>query len=257
MVGALLWVAHRLATGPELDAVVVSAPTVSALRSAWQAQHGRPPSAEELTALVDEHVEQELLVREARAQGLDLADPIVRRRLIQKMQFVLEEAEPIEDPGDEVLEAWLTAHADAHRRPPRRGFTHAFVAGQGTEAEARAHALARQLERGDDPATLGDPFAHGHVQGPADHDALVRRYGEPLAQAVAAAPRDRVVVARSSFGWHALRIEDERPGRLPALAEIRARVLADWQQQRRADNLARGVAALRERAVVEVEAPVP
>ncbi len=84
-------------------------------------------------------------------------------------------------------------------------------------------------------------------------EALVRRYGEPLAQAVAAAAVGRVVVVRSSFGWHALRVDAEQPGRLPPLSELRPRVLADWQRQRRADNLARGLAELRARVPVEVE----
>lgn len=253
VVGAALWGGHRLAGGSEPDAVVVSAPTVASLREGWRRQHGTEPTAKQLEALVDDHVEQELLVREARAQGLDRADPIVRRRLAQKMRFVLEDADPVGDPGDAVLGAWLDAHAEAYRRPARRGFSHAFVAGEGPEAEARAHALARGLEDGAEPSRLGDPFPHGVVQAPVEPEALVRRYGEPLAQAVAAAPVGRVVVVRSSFGWHALRVDAEQPGRLPPLSELRPRVLADWQRQRRADNLARGLAELRARVPVEVE----
>lgn len=253
VVGVLLWGAYRLAQGTDPDTVVVSAPTVEALRESFAREHGDEPSAEQLQALIDGHVEQELLVREARAQGLELADPIVRRRLIQKMRFVLEDAEPVGDPGDETLAAWLSEHADDYRQPPRRGFSHAFVAGQGPEAEARARTLAHALEQGGDPAALGDPFPHGHVQGPVDHEALVRRYGEQLAQAVAAAPAGPVMVVHSSFGWHALRVDDERPGRAPELSEIRALVLTDWQRQRRAENLARGLAALRQREEVVVE----
>lgn len=253
LVGVALWGLHRLVVGAGEEVLVVSAETVAALGEGFARRHGRAPTPEELDELVDDHVEQELLLREARAQGLDRADPIVRRRLIQKMQFVLEDAEPTGDPGDAALEAWLSAHAEEHRRPPRRGFSHAFVAGQGAEAEARARELAEAIERGADPATLGDPFPHGAIQPPVEHDAIEDRYGEMLAQAVAAAPTGRVVVVRSSFGWHALRVDEEHPGRLPALAEIRPRVLADWRIDQRTTNLQRGLDELRAGTAVVIE----
>jgi peptidyl-prolyl cis-trans isomerase C len=253
LVGAALWVLYRLAEGPEAHTLVVSTDTVAALAAGFSQQHGREPTAAELEALVDAWVEEELLIREARAQGLDRADPIVRRRLAQKLRFVLEDLDAVDDPGDAVLAAWHHAHAEHYRRPPRRGFTHGFVAGLDGAAKARAQALARALEQGADPAGQGDAFPHGSHQGPVDHAALADRYGDELAQAVAAAPMGRWFAVRSRWGWHALRVDDERPAAIPPLSQIRARVLADWQVERRATNLAQGLTALRERYRVEVE----
>ncbi len=253
LVGALLWGIHRAAQGPDPRALVVTAETVAALREDLARQHGREPTAAEVDARVDEWIEDELLVREARALGLDRADPIVRRRLVQKLRFSLEDADGMDDPGDQVLAAWHREHAERYLRPPRRGFTHVFVAGHDASARARAEALAEALHGGADPAGQGDAFPHGGRQGPADHQALADRYGEELARAVAAAPVGRFIAVRSSFGWHALRVDDERPGELPSLFEIRARVLADWQLEHRAESLERGLAALRERWHVEVE----
>lgn len=253
LAGAALWGGYRLTQAPDAGTLVVTADTVAALREGFARQHGREPSSSEVDALVDEHIEAELLVIEARAQGLDRADPIVRRRLIQKLRFVLEDADPIADPGDEVLAAWHREHADRYRHPSRRGFTHVFVAGLDAAAQARAQVLVEALAGGAEPAGLGDAFPHGARQGPADPQALADRYGDALAQAVAAAPLDRWIAARSSFGWHALRVDDERLGGLAELAEIRTRVLADWQLERRAASLEQGLAALRERYRVEVE----
>ena len=253
LTGAVLWGVQRAARGPEPRTLVVTAETVAALREGLHRQHGREPSAAEVDARVDEWIEEELLVREARALGLDRADPIVRRRLVQKLRFSLEDADGMDDPGDEVLAAWHREHAERYRHPPRRGFSHVFVAGHDASARARAEALAQTLEGGADPAGQGDAFPHGHHQGPADHRALADRYGEELADAVAAAPLGRFIAVRSSFGWHALRVDDERPGELPPLAEVRAGVLADWRLEHRAVNLERELAALRERWQVEVE----
>ena len=47
----------------------------------------RPPTAEELDGLVEERVRDEVLYREALAQGLDRDDAVIRRRLRQKLEF--------------------------------------------------------------------------------------------------------------------------------------------------------------------------
>src|SRR4029450_8049258 len=59
--------------------------TVSFTRT-WQ----RPPTAQELTELIDDYIREEVLYREAVAMGLDRDDTIVRRRLRQKLEFLAE-----------------------------------------------------------------------------------------------------------------------------------------------------------------------
>src|SRR5690606_31157400 len=60
-------------------------------------------------------VEDEVLYREAMALGLHAADPIVRRRLIQKMRFLLEDTAPIAEPTEAELAAYLKEHAARFR----------------------------------------------------------------------------------------------------------------------------------------------
>ncbi len=252
VVGAAMWGVYRCARPPSPRTVVVTADTRAALEQRFASEHARPPNAEELSGLVDGWVEREILVREARARGLDRADPVVRRRLAQKMRFVLEDAEVPDDPGDAVLEALLTEHADDYRREARRGFVHVFVAGSDAAARERVAGIRAQLQAGAQPAELGDAFALGSRQPPATTEALADRYGRELGQAVQAAPAKRWIEARSSFGWHVLRIDEEHPGAVPPLAQVRPRVLADWRQQQRAAAERRGMAQLRERYTVEV-----
>lgn len=252
LVGAGLWGVYRLARPPVTDRIEVREATVAALREDFTRREGRPPTVEESEALVSDWVEREVLVREALAQGLDRADPIVRRRLVQKMRFVLEESGPLDDPGDDALAEFVEAHIGDYRRAPRRGFVHVFVAGSAEDARAEASRWVQRLEGGEDPQGQGDAFAHGTHQSPAERDAIARRYGDDFAQAVEAAAVGRWFPARSSFGWHAVQVDAERPGAVPPLAQIRARVLADWQRQQRRDNRRRGVQALVDRYDVEV-----
>lgn len=248
----MMWGLYRFARPPAPDRVVVTTATVAALEERFEQQRGRAPSEAELDALVDDWIEREILVREARARGLDRADPIVRRRLAQTMKFALEDAETAADPGDATLQAWMQQQDTAYRRAPRRGFVQVFVPGRVPASEAQARQLADALREGADPATLGGSFVHGRRQAPAEHDAIARRYGEPFAQAIDAMSRDTWTVVSSSFGWHIVRLDEERPGQRVPLAEIRARVLADWRVEQRAQGLERGLEQLRARYEIEV-----
>ena len=53
----------------------------------WQ----RPPTREELDGLIRDRVREEVYYREAMAMGLDRDDPVIRRRLQQKLEFVTDD----------------------------------------------------------------------------------------------------------------------------------------------------------------------
>lgn len=90
---------------------------VDALAARWDAQWGRPPTGRELRGLIDEAVREEVLYREALRRGLDRGDPIVRRRLAQKMAFMLEDSAPPPEPTAREVEERFAAHAELYRDP--------------------------------------------------------------------------------------------------------------------------------------------
>jgi hypothetical protein len=58
-----------------------------------QTQSGITPGREQLERLVEEYIDDEVMYREAMRMGLDRDDEIVRRRLIQKVQFLQRDRE--------------------------------------------------------------------------------------------------------------------------------------------------------------------
>ena len=70
----------------------IAAPTeekMAELQAEYLRRFGRLPSNEEKHALWMDAVQQEVLFREGIALGLDAGDPIVKRRVVQKMGFML------------------------------------------------------------------------------------------------------------------------------------------------------------------------
>jgi hypothetical protein len=92
LLGALLNLAGALWKRPAAivrDArVEIPASEVGRLREVWSLQWHRQPPPAELQGLIDDYVREEVLAREAIALGMDRNDDIVRRRLIDKMEFL-------------------------------------------------------------------------------------------------------------------------------------------------------------------------
>ncbi len=98
ILGALLFAAGRLLQKPQFMAartrIEVPAAEIRRMREVWTVQWQRPPRPDEMRSLIEEYVREQVLFREAVAIGLDRDDEIVRRRLIQKMEFLSQEMKP-------------------------------------------------------------------------------------------------------------------------------------------------------------------
>lgn len=71
---------------------------------------GRPPGPEEEQALLADYVREEILVREARALGLDRDDAVVRAHLCQRMERRAAEKAATPTPSEGELADFLQRH---------------------------------------------------------------------------------------------------------------------------------------------------
>ncbi len=260
VLGALLFLVYWIRGGGAAalgsNLIVVPASAVDGLRESWQATWARDPTAAELDVLIEDYVREEILYREALALGLDRDDPVVKRRMREKLEFVLEDLAQPEEPDDAELEAYLEAHADEFRIPPSFTFEQVFLSrDRGDAAHAESERLAAQLRAGAPAADLGDRFPLGRsFESLASRD-VERIFGPPFARALL-----NVEIGRwsgpieSSHGLHLVRVSERVAGRGPTLDEARSAVLRDYDEaQRREANAAR-YRELRQRYTVEIAA---
>ena len=106
--------------------VVVTPERVARLADTYRQQFGQEPSATQLKTLVDNYIKEEIEYRESTALGLDRDDEIVRRRLVQKYEFLQQDLQTLEDPSEQTLRAFYAAHAPNYGQPATRGFTHSL-----------------------------------------------------------------------------------------------------------------------------------
>ena len=97
VLGALLfavysWLNRSLPDNKSAAGTVrITSNEIAWLKETWSRQWQREPTRDELRGLVTDFLKEELLAREARALGLDQNDTIVRRRLAQKLEFLVQD----------------------------------------------------------------------------------------------------------------------------------------------------------------------
>jgi len=264
LLGAALFVLYRWVGGEDASPqrIVVSAVAIERLADTWQRTWQRPPTRAELDGLIEDHVREEVLYREAMAAGLDRDDTIIRRRLRQKMEFVSEDFAAQDEPDEAELRRYVEQHPDSFRPPAHVSFTHVYLSPERRGDNLRRDAT-RFLERlSAAPADashsgLGDSFALASEYQDIAVDELDRLFGDGFATELAALPKGQWAgPIESGYGLHLVRVTEYRPAELPDLAEIRALVLREWsieQRQKRSDEFYR---QLRARYSVIIE-PAP
>ncbi len=249
--GGMFALDYGLSRGASPPSVIeVTEEQVLRISDRWTAQWGRPPTAEERQGLLDEVVEEEILYREARRLGFDRDDPIVRRRLAQKMTFMLEDTAEVATPTDGEVAEYLTTHADRYREPRRSTFEHVFLNDERrADPAGDAVALLRGIEGdGDAWRELGDPFMLRRDYADRTDQEIAELLGGQFAEAMTTLPTgDWHGPIRSAFGTHLVRVTSRTDARMPALDDVRGRVVADLIEARRREQNRAAVRAVRER----------
>ncbi|MGB2817290.1 MAG: peptidylprolyl isomerase [Burkholderiaceae bacterium] len=264
--GALLFAVDAWRRPPERVGVsgeiVVSEARVRTLAQNFARTWQRPPTREELDGLVESHVREEVMVREALALGLDRDDAIIRRRLQQKVEFVSDQAAALTAPSDADLETYLAKNPDAFRREPRVTFVQVYLdAGKrGAALQADAARLRERLAAGSvDAARAGDPLMLLDARYEDMPQAEVARlFGAEFADEIVKQPPGAWVgPLRSGYGAHLVKVEAASPAGMPSLAEVRPLVEREWTNARRRELAQDWYATLRAKYKVSVQMPQP
>lgn len=249
--GASAWLNRGASARQENSAGTVRITTneVAWLADTWARQRPYPPTREELRGLVTEYLKEELLAREARAMGLDQDDLIVRRRLAQKLEFLVQDTSRLVEPRDEDLQRFYEAHLEQFQANARISFTHVFF-NRETRSDATADAKAALVELshsplGTRPAELGDRLPLEAEVLSEDEQMVSGQFGKEFARTVFALPPGAWHgPIESAFGWHLVRVTDAAPAKRQEFAEVKAQVLHDWRDQRQREDSERYYAAL-------------
>jgi hypothetical protein len=250
---------HRAAT--DLYRIEVTPERVNQLVAGYRAEFGGPPSARRVDELVDHYVDDEVLYREGLARKLDRDDEIVRRRVVQKMQFLQQDLAAPAEPTEAELAAYYQAHRADYATPAAVGFSHVYfadVAGGPDAARRRAQAVLAGLSDAIVRAPeRGDSFPDLYDYAGFSPDAVRRLFGDSeLSRQLFVLPPGRWAGPfRSSYGWHLVRVQSVEPSRIPPFEAVRTGVRDALVASRQAAANRDSFQALRARFTVVRDGP--
>jgi peptidyl-prolyl cis-trans isomerase C len=223
----------------------------------WLAQYQKQPTADQMHALIEQRVSEEILSREAVALGLDKDDEIIKRRLAQKMDFLAADIAALQDPGDAELRAWYAQNSDRFALPPRASFRHLYFSFDRPGARDRAAGIFDKIsgKPADAPgvATVADPFMFQDYYAERAPDQIAKEFGPDFAKAVfqlkVGAWQGPI---QSGYGWHLVFVDAIEPGRVPAFEEVESDVKSAWLDQKQREIKRTALEAMRARYTVVV-----
>ena len=235
LAGAGLFLLFDVVSEPDTagdEKIIVTSGHIEHLASLFVKTWQRPPTDGELRGLIDSFILEEVLYREATAIGLDQDDTIIRRRLKQKMEFLVDDFSAA-DPSDVDLQQFVDDDPERFRTDARISFEHVYLV---DPAPGTVDATLAALQKND--ALAGDlPGLSGLLPRRfenASESTVAGQFGEGFKNVLFTLDVDRWTgPVESPFGVHLIKIGQIEEGRVPSVSEIRNVLERDWLSDRR------------------------
>ena len=235
LAGAGLFLLFNFVSEPKTtgdDQIIVTSGHIEHLASLFVKTWQRPPSDVELRGLIDSFILEEVLYREATAIGLDQDDTIIRRRLKQKMEFLVDDFSAA-DPSDADLQQFLDDDPGRFRIDARITFEHVYL----VEADSNAIDAVLVALQNREPLDPGIAVPSGLLPrrfADASETLISGQFGESFKDAVFALDVDHWTgPVESPFGVHLVKVEQIEEARVPSVFENRKVIERDWLADRR------------------------
>jgi len=193
--------------------IVVDNERIGLLISNYKNQMGVLPTKEQLDAMIENYIHQEIAYREAKKMGLDNDDEIIRRRLSQKFDFLKTDLKEIPPPTGQQLKDFYQNNPSLFQTDGTVNFSHIFFTADNSNdsiAKERAFFVLQQLKNSavQRAPEKGDKFVLQYdytEQTPLD---IKQSFGDkPILDSLFRAPvHTWIGPVQSGYGWHLLYI---------------------------------------------------
>ncbi|MHA4846445.1 peptidyl-prolyl cis-trans isomerase [Flavitalea antarctica] len=225
--------------------ITVDNAAVGRIALLYRMQHNAIPTKDQLDGMVEQYINDEMMYREAKKMGLDEDDEIIKRRLIQKYDFLSRDVKTLGKPGEKELKAYYHENSGWFKDSTRVSFKHIFFSNdkEGEHAAvARASQLLTKIQSGEipHPQNCGDRFALQQEYNEIDLLEAKQLFGNSVfANTLFRQPAGKWYgPVQSGYGTHLVLITKLRPAALPDFANIKEQVMERYlQEMNRAQNM--------------------
>ncbi|NKB37278.1 MAG: peptidyl-prolyl cis-trans isomerase [Gammaproteobacteria bacterium] len=267
VIGTLLFVLYELTRSDSDrtndDVISISTQDIEGLQEQWLRQHGEEANQDTLSELIESLVYQEVMFREASRLGLDINDTIIRRRLVQKMEFLSSNLAQLRIPDESSLLAYYDENSKQYAIEEKRSFTHIYFSRdrRGERMLDDASRLLEEIKQSESSSRLaeqGDNFILQYDYNLRSVDQVARIFGESFAKDLFELPAAKWQgPLLSEYGAHLIRIHSIQPAHVPAFAAVKDKVYNDLTRESLQKLKDESYQALRETYQVRINTSLP
>lgn len=249
LIGAVLFGVDSLIAGQADDPkrIDLDAQVDAEAQQAFEGARGRKPNAEELRALRQVWLDNEVLYREGLALGLDKGDKSIRERVIFKALSMVDSNTRRPEYDEKVLRDWFEKNRSRYDIPQRFNFQEAVLSGEISEATVRSFVTA--LNSGATPEVQ----AGLRVFTDRPHVTIVQSYGEEFATALESSPPGEWRALQTKDGWRAMRLESTVAAEAADFDRLRGVVTQDWTDAVMSEQRSAAVGALAKKYTIVID----
>ncbi len=213
------------------DIIVIDQRRLDHLETLWKAQWKRDPAPEDVAAIIDRHLRQEVFYREALNMGLDQDDDIIRTRLAQKMEAVASDLSMLMKPPTEAdLREFYSQRNDLFTLPNAFAFEQVLYLPQEAE-DAELKTMLDGLNSGDQiPESRINKLSVSNYWQLTSANALSNSFGGSFSNSLDQLPVGQWVgPVRSGLGLHLVKVTENKPSQLAPYEDIKEYVEQQYQ----------------------------
>lgn len=218
---------------PEEKKIELSTSQIQQIAGQFSKTWMRQATDEELQALIKEHIRDEVYYREAMAMGLDKNDAVIRRRMRQKLEILLNDMAAARVPSNQVLTNFMNENEEKFSKDPVISFQQIYLnPDKRSDIKSDAISILEDLKNGKKSEELGDATMLGYAFNEYTQSEITRQFGEKFTQQIIKLrPGDWQGPVFSSMGVHIVKIDVFTSGKMPQLSEIRDKVEREWMAE--------------------------
>ena len=254
VLGIAAFAAYTYLKPPDREEIRVTAQTIDALVQQRESITQNPVTSEAREEIIEGHIEDEILLREAYKRGFDKNDYRVRKRLLGVMRSSLSEVIP--EPTIGQLRAYYEANKERYLTGPSRSFEQVYFSFDSKILPKVPAQFLQTLNSASDLSKLGDfALGQGNRYTRSSFEYLAGNFGKPFAQAVLDLPLNQWRGPIESFrGIHYVRVIGEHGSELPPFEQMESYLRTEYMFQKARESQVSKIEEMRKGYEVVVEA---
>ena len=201
----------------------------------------------ELKSLIDDYVREEVLYREALGLGMDKDDYLIRRRMVQKIEFINEDiVNNSKNISQEDVNDYYNKNLNNYKIEPSATFTHVYFSNDkngSRQAKLLAENELKLLNNNNVPfsgsVNHGDRFLYHLNYVEKTPEFIESHFGAKISEEIfSLKPSETNWYGpfESQYGYHLVLLADKKAEKIPALEEVYESIVQDLNYELSNEN---------------------